>query len=70
MILPINTAYNVSLKEVMHFFRQLTAGMGENMKFIIEHVCEDDEMTAGVNWHLGKNYNHQTLSSIKMYFVS
>jgi hypothetical protein len=54
----------------MHFFRQLTAGMGENMKFIIEHVCEDDEMTAGVNWHLGKNYNHQTLSSIKMYFVS
>ncbi|KAI9398148.1 hypothetical protein POPTR_003G131500v4 [Populus trichocarpa] len=39
-------------REVMHFFRQLTAGMGENMKFIIEHVCEDDEMTAGVNWHL------------------
>ncbi|KAJ6388618.1 hypothetical protein OIU77_027056 [Salix suchowensis] len=39
-------------KEVMHFFRQLTAGMGQNVKFVIEHVCEDDEMTAGVNWHL------------------
>ncbi|KAJ6703555.1 NUCLEAR TRANSPORT FACTOR 2 (NTF2)-LIKE PROTEIN [Salix viminalis] len=34
-------------KEVMHFFRQLTAGMGQNVKFVIEHVCEDDEMTAG-----------------------
>ncbi|KAJ6695403.1 NUCLEAR TRANSPORT FACTOR 2 (NTF2) FAMILY PROTEIN [Salix koriyanagi] len=39
-------------KEVMHFFRQLTAGMGQNVKFVIEHVCVDDEMTAGVNWHL------------------
>ncbi|KAJ6946215.1 hypothetical protein NC651_001083 [Populus alba x Populus x berolinensis] len=39
-------------KEVMHFFGQLTAGMGQNVKFILEHVCEDDEFTAGVNWHL------------------
>ncbi|XP_011029341.1 PREDICTED: uncharacterized protein LOC105129095 [Populus euphratica] len=39
-------------KEVMHFFGKLTAGMGQNVKFILEHVCEDDEFTAGVNWHL------------------
>ncbi|XP_050229892.2 uncharacterized protein LOC126678996 [Mercurialis annua] len=39
-------------KEVMHFYRQLTTGMGQNVKFRIEHVCQDDEFTAGVNWHL------------------
>ncbi|XVE57938.1 hypothetical protein DITRI_Ditri04bG0129700 [Diplodiscus trichospermus] len=40
-------------KEVMHFFDLLMRSMGRNVKFIIEHVCdEDDEFTAGVNWHL------------------
>ncbi|KAJ6712529.1 NUCLEAR TRANSPORT FACTOR 2 (NTF2) FAMILY PROTEIN [Salix purpurea] len=39
-------------KEVMHFFEQLTASMGQNVKIILEHVCEDDGFTAGVNWHL------------------
>jgi len=47
-----------SLQEVMHFFGQLTAGMGQNVKFILEHVCEDDEFTAGVNWHLGIILSH------------
>ncbi|KAJ9173643.1 hypothetical protein P3X46_016759 [Hevea brasiliensis] len=40
-------------KEVMHFYQQLTTGMGHNVKFSIEHVCEDDnKFTAGVNWHM------------------
>ncbi|KDP25395.1 hypothetical protein JCGZ_20551 [Jatropha curcas] len=39
-------------KEIMHFYQLLTTGMGHNVKFNIEHVCEDDEFTAGVNWHM------------------
>ena len=39
----------------MHFFDLLMRSMGQNVKFIIEHVCEGDDFTAGVNWHLG-NY--------------
>ncbi|KAK6251343.1 hypothetical protein SCA6_005348 [Theobroma cacao] len=39
-------------KEVMHFFNLLTRGMGQNVKFVIEHICEGDGFTAGVNWHL------------------
>ncbi|XP_059443094.1 uncharacterized protein LOC132175239 [Corylus avellana] len=39
-------------KEIMHFYEQLTASMGQNVKFSIGHVCEGDENTAGVQWHL------------------
>ncbi|KAK4844063.1 hypothetical protein QYF36_016023 [Acer negundo] len=39
-------------KEVMRFFKQLTTSMGQNVKFSIEMVCEGDQFTAGVNWHL------------------
>ncbi|XVF52955.1 hypothetical protein PTKIN_Ptkin05aG0059500 [Pterospermum kingtungense] len=39
-------------KEVMNFFDLLMRSMGQNVKFIIEHVCEGDNFTAGVNWHL------------------
>ncbi|KAH7550236.1 hypothetical protein JRO89_XS13G0158600 [Xanthoceras sorbifolium] len=39
-------------KAVMQFFKRLTRSMGQNVKFSIEQVCEGDEFTAGVNWHL------------------
>ncbi|KAJ4712023.1 Nuclear transport factor 2 (NTF2) family protein [Melia azedarach] len=39
-------------KEVMNFFEKLVTSMGQNVKFSVEHVCEGDEFTAGVNWHL------------------
>ncbi|KAK8500499.1 hypothetical protein V6N13_046897 [Hibiscus sabdariffa] len=39
-------------KEVMHFFDMLMGSMGQNVKFIIEHVCEGDGLTVGVIWHL------------------
>ncbi|KAB1215356.1 hypothetical protein CJ030_MR4G025274 [Morella rubra] len=39
-------------KEVMQFLEQLTASMGQNVKFCIGHVCEGDDFTAGVKWHL------------------
>ncbi|XP_025015839.1 uncharacterized protein LOC8287421 [Ricinus communis] len=45
-------------KEVMHFYQQLTTGMVQNVKFSIEHVCEDDEFTVGVNWHLEWKRTH------------
>ncbi|XP_020539574.1 uncharacterized protein LOC105645764 [Jatropha curcas] len=46
------TNHNELLQEIMHFYQLLTTGMGHNVKFNIEHVCEDDEFTAGVNWHM------------------
>ncbi|MFQ6655582.1 hypothetical protein Gotur_026079 [Gossypium turneri] len=39
-------------REVFHFFYLLMGSMGQNVKFIIEHICEGDSFTAGVNWHL------------------
>ncbi|MBA0563908.1 hypothetical protein Golob_008868 [Gossypium lobatum] len=39
-------------REVIHFFYLLMGSMGQNVKFIIEHICEGDCFTAGVNWHL------------------
>ncbi|KAA3460142.1 pentatricopeptide repeat-containing protein [Gossypium australe] len=39
-------------REVIHFFDLLIGSMGQNVKFIIEHICEGDSFTAGVNWHL------------------
>lgn len=44
------------LQEIMHFYEQLTASMGQNVKFSIGHVCEGDENTAGVQWHLGNSH--------------
>ncbi|XP_059642900.1 uncharacterized protein LOC132284788 isoform X2 [Cornus florida] len=39
-------------KEVMQFFKQLIACMGQNLEFNIGHVWEGDDLTAGVTWHL------------------
>ncbi|KAK7860759.1 hypothetical protein CFP56_033176 [Quercus suber] len=39
-------------KEVMQFLEELTESMGENVKFSFGHICEGDEYTAGVKWHL------------------
>ncbi|KAJ7944955.1 Nuclear transport factor 2 (NTF2) family protein, partial [Quillaja saponaria] len=39
-------------KEVMQFFEQLTESMGKNVKFSIGNICQGDELTAAVNWHL------------------
>ena len=37
----------------MQFLEQLAESMGQNVKFNIGLVCEGDESTAGVKWHLG-----------------
>lgn len=37
----------------MQFLEELTESMGENVKFGFGHICEGDEYTAGVKWHLG-----------------
>ncbi|KAK6129977.1 hypothetical protein DH2020_036259 [Rehmannia glutinosa] len=42
-------------KEVLHFLKQLTMCMGQNMQFNVEHICEGKENTIGVNWHLDWN---------------
>ncbi|KAF5938582.1 hypothetical protein HYC85_022841 [Camellia sinensis] len=42
-------------KEVMEFFGQLIASMGQNVEFKIGHVCEGDDFTTGVTWHLEWN---------------
>ncbi|KAJ9147972.1 hypothetical protein P3X46_030072 [Hevea brasiliensis] len=34
-------------QKVMHFYHH-----PQNVKFSIGHVCENDEFTAGVNWHM------------------
>ncbi|CAL5356166.1 unnamed protein product [Camellia sinensis] len=39
-------------KEVMEFFGQLITSMGQNVKFKIGHMCEGDDFTIGVTWHL------------------
>ncbi|AES94025.2 SnoaL-like domain protein [Medicago truncatula] len=39
-------------KEVMHFLQQLTAGMGQNVKFIVKNICEGDDLTVAAKWHL------------------
>lgn len=48
-----NRASNELLQEFMQFLEQLTACMGQNVKFTIGPVCEGDELAAGVKWHLG-----------------
>ncbi|KAL8053906.1 hypothetical protein ABFX02_05G103400 [Erythranthe guttata] len=42
-------------KEVLRFLEQLTTSMGHNMKFHVNHICEGNDYTAGVNWHLDWN---------------
>ncbi|KAK9983589.1 hypothetical protein SO802_033114 [Lithocarpus litseifolius] len=42
----------VPVIEVMQFLEELTESMGENVKFSFGHICEGDEYTAGVKWHL------------------
>ncbi|KAI3453748.1 hypothetical protein Pfo_010411 [Paulownia fortunei] len=42
-------------KEVLHFLEQLTMCMGQNMQFNVKHICEGNDNTAGVNWHLDWN---------------
>ena len=37
----------------MDFFGQLIDSMGQNIEFKIGNVCEGDDFTAGVTWHLG-----------------
>ncbi|XP_061356354.1 uncharacterized protein LOC133300781 [Gastrolobium bilobum] len=39
-------------KEVMHFLEQLTASMGQNVKFRVRHICEGDDFTVTAIWHL------------------
>ncbi|CAL5433156.1 unnamed protein product [Camellia sinensis] len=41
-------------KEVMEFLGQLITSMGQNVKFKIGHVCERDDFTIGVTWHLAQ----------------
>jgi hypothetical protein len=41
------------LQEVINLFIQLAESMGENVEFKLGTVCEGDELTASVNWHLG-----------------
>lgn len=41
------------MQEVMNFFEQLITGMGQNVKFCIQHVCEGDELIGAANWHMG-----------------
>ncbi|KMT12046.1 hypothetical protein BVRB_5g100050 [Beta vulgaris subsp. vulgaris] len=39
-------------KEVMSLFIQLAESMGETVHFKLGTICEGDELTASVNWHL------------------
>lgn len=59
-VLLVNCSYydngiknELLLQEFMQFLEQLTACMGQNVKFTIGPVCEGDELAAGVKWHLG-----------------
>ncbi|GFQ05823.1 hypothetical protein PHJA_002726400 [Phtheirospermum japonicum] len=42
-------------KEVLHFLEQLIMCMGQNMQFNVEHICEGNDNSVGVNWHLDWN---------------
>lgn len=41
------------MQEVMHFLKQLTASMSQNVKFRVRNICEGDDLTVAANWHLG-----------------
>ncbi|KAF4401691.1 hypothetical protein G4B88_000739 [Cannabis sativa] len=41
-------------EEVFRFFKRLSTSMGENVKFNVQHVCqEDDQLIAAAKWHMG-----------------
>lgn len=46
-------------QEVLSFLEQLVSCMGQNMQFNIEHICEGNNHTAMVNWHIGILSNTQ-----------
>ncbi|PIA34262.1 hypothetical protein AQUCO_03800091v1 [Aquilegia coerulea] len=39
-------------KEVAHFYEDLTECMGKNVKFIIQSVCQGDNLSVAISWHL------------------
>ncbi|KAM6556672.1 hypothetical protein CsatB_003691 [Cannabis sativa] len=40
-------------EEVFRFFKRLSTSMGENVKFNVQHVCqEDDQLIAAAKWHM------------------
>ncbi|XP_062074407.1 uncharacterized protein LOC133778477 [Humulus lupulus] len=40
-------------EEVFRFFKRLMTSMGDNVKFNVQHVCqEDDQLIAAAKWHL------------------
>ncbi|XP_027181551.1 uncharacterized protein LOC113779951 isoform X2 [Coffea eugenioides] len=39
-------------QEVIKFLEQLITSMGQHTEFSVEHICEGDDLTAAVNWHL------------------
>ncbi|EXB37307.1 hypothetical protein L484_024233 [Morus notabilis] len=39
-------------EEVLCFFDQLIASMGDNVKFRVKQVCEGDELIAAAKWHI------------------
>lgn len=61
------------LQEVIRFLDQLVTGMGENIEFHVGNIYEgDDDLIAGVNWHLGtpsnpKSTNLMPLSSFNSF---
>ncbi|XP_073135498.1 uncharacterized protein [Henckelia pumila] len=42
-------------KEILHFLEQIISCMGQNMQFSIDHICEGNDFTAAVSWHLDWN---------------
>ncbi|XP_073051133.1 uncharacterized protein [Primulina eburnea] len=40
------------MQEVLHFLEQIISCMGQNMQFNIDHICEGNDSTAAVSWHL------------------
>lgn len=51
------------LQEALHFLEQLTACMGQNTEFSIDHICEGVDQTAVVNWHLGNSIHSSDISN-------
>lgn len=45
----------------MSFFTQLVDSMGENAQFRIGHICEGEDLTASVDWHMGI-INHHSIA--------
>lgn len=41
------------MQEVIKFLQQLITSMGQHTEFNVGHICEGDDFTTAVNWHLG-----------------